>query len=172
MQFKSKRERLVALTEAWQMVYGRTSFTATEVAEWGKKQGLYPVPRRAHPAERHRKWEKRLARVLEANSEDTCVCCGRGRRKEWPVCGQCHKPGTDAKRCVDCKHCPRHCTCTEKKDEASRFTTFPKTRPNVAGGSKPRPQSKQPVKTKAGQGPGPSAAIPDGGGSDGDQAEG
>lgn len=84
MKFKSKNERLQALAEAWQLVYGRTQFTATEVAEWGRKQGLYPVPRRAHPPEQHRKWEERLAKVLERARKERDEA---SRSKAGPMAG-------------------------------------------------------------------------------------
>ncbi len=92
MKFQSKRERLESLTKAWELVFGRVPETAAEVANWAKMQGLYPVPRRSHPEKQHQTWEKRLAKIMEANRKADDETC---RSTAGPVAGQDEQGGRD-----------------------------------------------------------------------------
>lgn len=60
MKYKTKQARLIAITDAYCKLHGKTSFTTDEVAEWALAQALWPVPKRGAPAAICLAWERQL----------------------------------------------------------------------------------------------------------------
>lgn len=60
MRYKTKRARLIAITDAYCKLHGKTSFTTDEVAEWALAQNLWPVPKRGDPKAICWAWEHLL----------------------------------------------------------------------------------------------------------------
>ena len=60
MRFKTKQKRLMAITDAYCKLHGKSSFTVDEVAEWALAHALWPVPKRGDPEVVCLAWEARL----------------------------------------------------------------------------------------------------------------
>ena len=63
MKYRAKRARLIAITDAYCKLHGKTSFTTDEVAEWALAQNLWPVPKRGHPEAICSAWERQLEKA-------------------------------------------------------------------------------------------------------------
>ncbi len=61
MKYKTKRQRCIAITDAYRQVFNVTMFTTDEVATWAISQGLWPVPKRGDAEDACEAWERRLA---------------------------------------------------------------------------------------------------------------
>jgi len=59
MEFKTKKERLLAIVAAYQ-TYVNRPVTIEEVATWATEHGLWPVPKRGDPVEECDAWESRF----------------------------------------------------------------------------------------------------------------
>lgn len=67
MKYKTKKQRLLAITDAYRRITGKKMFTAKEVAEWAISCWLFPVPTRGEEPETCTEWERRLEAVQVQN---------------------------------------------------------------------------------------------------------
>jgi hypothetical protein len=64
MKYKTKQQRLVAITDAYCKKFNKTSFTMTEVSMWALATGLYPCPKRGDSEAECLAWEEKLAQGM------------------------------------------------------------------------------------------------------------
>lgn len=60
-EFKLKKQRLIAIFDAYYRLNGRHGVTMLEVSEWAVRNGLYPVPDRSCDEIEAEEWERLLA---------------------------------------------------------------------------------------------------------------
>ena len=63
MEYETKKERLIAITDAYRKAFDKSMLTAEEVAAWAVGNYLWPVPRRGDPEALCDEWERRLKKA-------------------------------------------------------------------------------------------------------------
>jgi hypothetical protein len=63
MKYRTKKERLIAIVDAYQKATGKTAFTIPELSKWAILNELWPVPTLYDGKIRWREWETKLEQV-------------------------------------------------------------------------------------------------------------
>ncbi len=63
LRYRTKHQRMIAITDAYMKVFGVTMFTSQEVAIWAIARKLWPVPKRGDSEKVCSAWERRLERA-------------------------------------------------------------------------------------------------------------
>jgi hypothetical protein len=63
MKYRTKKDRLIAIFEAYLVKFKQSGATMDEVTNWALEHKLYPVPKRGDAADICEAWERKLKEV-------------------------------------------------------------------------------------------------------------